>query len=102
MNAIANGALNQLRPLSSESVDAQPTGMILLKVRLIHGATRHIPQILVLDIADHANNCDVELLVISLSFGEEASERILRRSVESSGKCEIDDCNLRTPLDVGR
>src|SRR5579859_7275941 len=100
MNALADSCLYRFRLLPCESVDTHATRVIFLQVGPIDGPTRSRLHVAMLYISDDAHNGSVELDIVASTFGDQASNRILRRAVEPLGKGEIDHRHLLAALGI--
>ena len=70
--------------------------MAHLRIWNVHRWTDIVVEVLVLDVAHHANNGRIGLVLSDL-----AAERILRRPKELLGKIEVHDCHFRRALCIG-
>ena len=64
MNGLTDGRFYRLRRLRRSHVDLNPAGMLLLQVRPVDGRPNLCAQVLVPDVADHADNGGVELDIV--------------------------------------
>ncbi len=75
--------------------------MLLLQVGLVDRGAERRAQIGVPDVADHADDGDVVVLLVACAFHQLAADGILRRAEEALGEGEIDDGDFGLALGIG-
>ena len=101
MHRLTDGGLDGLGGLGGTQIDDDSAWMLVLQVRLINSPAKCGAQIAVPDIANYANNGDIEF-DIACALRKGVANSVLRRAEKSLCEGKIDDGDIGLPFRISR